>query len=311
MLKIGIVGMDKTALRHLRMMAGTGFTTTGIFAPQQPEARALCRKMNIRYFSDFNDLLQQSDAIDLASPLPEYYPLAAQTIRKSGHLFIENAVLPSPEEALRLIKLTGEARVIVQVNYPERHHPAYQAALPYISGPLYIEAQRHIAFTDQNKDLPVVMDLMMHDIDIVLSLAKANIRKVHATGVKVFNGTPDIVNANLEFDNGVVANLTANRIASKNIHRIKIYQRHARIQADFLKNRVKILRQKVSSAESPFVAEIKEPEAIPEDKLTLALTRFYNNIKHQKTPAVGLEDAYQNLKAAFLINDKIELLSRQ
>ncbi len=309
--KIGIVGMDKTALHHIQCMEAAGFVIAGIFDPLHPDTPLRCQQMNLRYFSDFDQLLQESDAIDLATPALEHYPLAVQTIKKSRHLFIESPVLSSPEEALQLIELTNEAHVIVQVNYPERYHPAYKATLSYLSGPLYIEAQRHIAFTDQNKDLPVVMDLMMHDIDIVLSIAKANIQKVHATGVRVFNGSPDIVNANLEFDNGVVANLTANRIASKNIRRVKFYQRHARIQADFLKNRVKVLRQKETAEKNPFVVEIEEPEATSEDKLTLALTDFYNNIRLQKTPAVSLEDAYQNLKAAFLINDKIELLSRQ
>jgi len=309
MLKIGIVGMDKTARHHIRVMADTGFTIAGIFAPQQSDARLFCQKMNIRYFSDFGQLLQEAEVVDLASPSPEYYPLAVQTIKKSRHLFLENAVLASPEEALQLIELTDEAHVIVQVNYPERYHPAYSTARAYVSDPLYIEAQRHIAFTTPNRSLPVVMDLMMHDIDIVLSLVKGNIRKVHATGVKVFNGTPDIVNANLEFDNGVVVNLTANRIASKNIRRIKLYQRHARIQADFLKNRVKVLRQKESSVEEPFI--VKEPKIIDQDKLTRSLLDFSNHIQLHKTPSVSLEDAYRNLKAAFLINDKIELLSRQ
>jgi predicted dehydrogenase len=303
MIKVGVTGTGETALRHLKVLqALKGFGISGIWDPA-PGAEVRCKKWGIPCFRHYEELLRNSDVIDLASLQTDHFLLASKAIKRSKHLFIDRTGFSSPEEVLRLIELSREADVKVQVHYPERFNPAYNASLPYLTNPLYIEAQRHTAFADENRNIPVVMELMMHDIDIILSIVKANIRTVHATGVNVFNGTPDIVNANLEFDNGVVANLTANRIAAKNIRRIKFYQHKGRVQTDFLKNRVKILRKQDNKL------HMKNLKTGHEDKLFLALSSFYDHLIRNKTPVTGLEHAYQNLKAAFLINEKIEMLS--
>lgn len=308
MIKIGVAGIDKISLNHLNAIQSlAGFQLSGIYDPHTENARELCERSGLKYFEDFGELLQNSDVIDIASPRLNHFPLAVDAIKKSKHLFMDSPVVSSPAEALQLINLSGEADVKVQVNYPERFNPAYTATLPYLTRPLYIEAQRHIAFDDQREEIPVVMDLMMHDIDIILSIVKANIRTVHATGVGVFNGSPDIVNANLEFDNGVVANLTANRIASKKIRRIKFYQYRARVQADFLKHRIKILRKQNEKIDDHFI--IKNLKAPKEDKLLLALSEFYQSLVQNKKPLVTLESTYQNLKAAFLIDEKVQMLA--
>jgi len=308
MIRIGVAGIDKTSLNHLNAIQSlAGFQLSGIYDPHTKNAPELCKKGGLNYFEDFGELLQNSDVIDIASPHLNHFPLAVDAIKKSKHLFIDSPVVSSPAEALQLINLSGEADVKVQVNYPERFNPAYTATLPFLTRPLYIEAQRHVAFNDQQKKVPIVMDLMMHDIDIILSIVKANIRTVHATGVGVFNGSPDIVNANLEFDNGVVANLTANRIASKNIRRIKFYQYQTRLQSDFLKHRIKILRKQNEKVDDRFL--IKNLKAPKEDKLLLALTEFYQSLSLNKKPFVNLDSTYQNLKAAFLIDEKVQMLT--
>ncbi len=307
MIKIGLVGIDETSENHLKAIRSIdGFMLSGVFDSHIKNARELCEKEGLAFFDDFGELLQNSEVIDIASPQMDHFPLASEAIKKSKHLFIDSPILSSPGEALRLIDLSKEADVIIQVNYPERFNPAYTAALPYLNNPMYIETQRHIAFSDQRQDIPVVMDLMMHDIDIVLSIVKANIRNVHATGVNVFNGSPDIVNANLEFDNGVVANLTANRIAAKNIRRIKFYQHQARVQADFLKCRIKIIEQQSKKTTNNFfIKNLKTPR---EDKLLLALHDFYSTLTKNLRPTVTLDSAYQNLKAAALIDEKVQML---
>ncbi len=308
MIKIGIAGIDETSLNHLKAVQSlAGFKLSGIYDSHTENARELCEKKGVNYFEDFGELLQNSDVINIASPHLNHFPLAVDAIKKSKHLFIEGPVLSSPTEALQLISLSREAGVRVQVNYPERFNPAYTATLPYLTRPLYIEAQRHAAFDERRKEIPIVMDLMMHDIDIILSIVKANIRTVHATGVSVFNGSPDIVNANLEFDNGVVANLTANRIATKNIRRIKFYQYQARLQTDFLKYQIKILRKQKDKIDDQFL--VKNLKAPKEDKLLLALSEFYRVLTQNKKPFVTLESAYQNLKTAFLIDEKVQMLA--
>jgi predicted dehydrogenase len=308
MIKIGVAGIDKISLNHLKAIRMVdGFRLSGIYDSHTENARELCEREGLNYFEDYGELLQKSDVIDIASPYMSHFQLAVRAIKKSKHLFIDSPVVSSPTEALQLINLSEEADVKVQVNYPERFNPAYTATLPYLSRPLYIEAQRHIAFDDRRKEVPVIMDLMMHDIDIVLSIVKANIRTVHATGVSVFNGSPDIVSANLEFDNGAVANLTANRIASKNIRRVKFYEHHVRVQADFLKHRIKILRKQNKKMEDRFL--IKNLKTPKEDKLILALGEFHEILLRNKKPSVNLESTYQNLKAAFLIDEKIQMLT--
>ncbi len=308
MIRIGVAGIDKTSLNHLKAIQSiAGFQISGVYDLLTENSRELCNKMGVTYFENFGELLKHADVIDIASPHLNHFPLAVEAIKKSKHLFMESPVVSSPTEALQLINLSEEADVKVQVNYPERFNPAYKATLPYLSHPMYIEAQRHIAFDDHRKEIPIVMDLMMHDIDMVLSIVKANIRTVHATGISVFNGTPDIVNANLEFDNGVIANLTANRIAAKNIRRIKFYQHRARVQADFLKLRIKILRKQNKKVDDQFL--INNLETPKEDKLLLALGAFYRSLTQNKKPLVTLESTYQNLKAAFLINEKVQMLT--
>ncbi len=308
MIKIGVVGIDEISLSHLKAIQSiAGFKLSGIYDSHSENARELCEKKRLKYFEDFGELLQNSDVINIASPHMNHFPLAVDAIKRSKHLFIDSSVVSSPTEALQLINLSREADVRVQVNYPERFNPAYTATLPYLTRPLYIEAQRHTAFDNRRKGIPIVMDLMMHDIDIILSIVKANIRTVHATGVSVFNGSPDIINANLEFDNGVVANLTANRIASKNIRRIRFYQYQSRLQTDFLKYQIKILRKQNEKIDDQFL--IRNLKAPKEDKLLLALGEFYQVLTQNKKPFVTLESAYQNLKAAFLIDEKVQLLA--
>ncbi len=308
MIKIGIAGTDQRSLQHLEALSSVpGFVISGVWGSNRARARRWGEKTGVKWHESFEGLLQNADVIDLTASCRNMFSLAAGAIKHSKHLFVDNPASFSPEETIKLIHLSGEAGVKVQMNYPERYNPAYSAALRFLSRPLYIEAQRHMAFSGENSSVPVVMDLMMHDIDIILSIVKANIRTVHARGVNVFNGTPDIVNVNLEFDNGVVANLTANRIAAKNIRRIKFYQYEARIQADFLKHRIKILRKQNSKVDNQFfIKDLSPPE---KNHLVQALSGFYRHITRHQSPVVSLDHAYENLKAAFLINEKLEMLT--
>ncbi len=310
MIKIGLAGTDEKSLQHLEALASVpGFHISGVWGcnGDKKSTARWCDKAGVNRYETFEHLLQNAEAVVLSSTLPDQFPLAVKAIKRSKHLFIDHPTLYSPEEILKLIHLSREAGVKVQMNYPERFNPAYSASLTYLSKPLYIEAQRHMAFSGKSSHVPVVTDLMMDDIDIILSIVKANIRTVHARGVDVFNGTPDIVNVNLEFDNGVVANLTANRIAAKNIHRIKFYQHKARIQADFLKHRIKILRKQNSKVNNTFmVKDLSPPE---KNHLVQALSRFFQHIARHKEPVISLDHAYENLKAALLINEKLEMLT--
>ncbi len=308
MVRIGVAGSNNCTAEHLRVLAGLPqFEVAGIWSANTPQAENICRKWRVRCFSDFGELLQHVDVIDMASPDTDHFSLAERSIKESKHLFIDNPRFQHPRQILELIELSKEAGIVAHVHYPEQYNPAYQASLPYLSKPLYIETQQHLAFAKQNSPSSVITQLMMHDIDLILRIVKANIRTARATAVNVFNGTPDIVNAHLEFDNGAVANLTANRIASKNIHRMKFYQHKRRIQADFLKYRIKILQEEKNHLSDQFTVKNLHPPK--ENKLRQSFSAFYEQLSGGKPEISGLDHTYQNLRTAWLINEKIELLT--
>ncbi len=309
MIRIGVAGYDEQSAEHLRVLATLpAYKVTGIWAPHTPEAEIWCKNRGLPCFEKFEDLLQQVDVIDLASARWDHFSLAVKTIKRSKALFIDTPFFTDPSQVLELIELSKEAGVMVHVHYPERYNPAYQASLPYLRKPLYIETRRHLALSGKNRPAsPDMTELMIHDIDIILRIVKANIRTVRATAVNVFNGSPDIVNAHLEFDNGAVASLTTNRIASKNIHRMKFYQHKGHIQADFLNHRIKILREENSRLSDKFSEHHLHPPA--GNKLRRSLSSFYKQLTRDKTPVSELDHTYQNLKTAWLINEKIEMLT--
>jgi predicted dehydrogenase len=306
MLKVGVVGDSHTLPDHLQAIQQLpGLQLTGLFASPTPAVRNTCQKLNLHFFEDFSHLLAHSDVIDFVTPLPDYYPLAVKAVKKSKSLFLRQAVFSSPEEVLQLSELASEADVCVQTYYPLRFHPVYTASHRLLSHPKYMEAQYHLAFSHKGQTVSVVNDLMMPDIDMVQSLAKANIRSVHASGVAVFNGTPDLVHAHLEFDNGVAATLTASRISVKDMHIVKFYQSRLRVQSDFLKSQVKELIKPGTEKASRFPVKGKK---VPESTYLLpALSDFYQAVIRHQSPSVTLDQVYQNLKTAFLINEKIKV----
>ncbi|MEJ2593939.1 MAG: Gfo/Idh/MocA family oxidoreductase [bacterium] len=321
MLKIGVLGvghLGKIHLNCIRMI--DDYELIGFYDPDPEKRREAETAFGISAFDSVSSLIDAADVVDIVTPTVSHFSCASEAIRKSKHVFIEKPIVTTPEEALELIELAGEAEVKVQVGHVERFNPAFGAVQEYLNRPMFIEAHRLSQFNPRGTDVPVVLDLMIHDIDIVISLVKSNIRKVHASGVNVVSDTPDIANARLEFENGAVANLTASRISLKNMRKTRIFQRDAYITVDFLDKISEVVRMDEIDQvpDDPFalVLDLGEnkkkkriyfdkPEVKPVNAIKEELASFKNSILNNTTPMVSIDDGYQALRIAQMIMDKI------
>jgi len=296
------------------------YELTGFYDPDDEKANKAVEEFGLKRFQDLSALINEVDVVDIVTPTISHFECASEAIKKSKHIFIEKPVVATPKEALDLIELASEADVKVQVGHVERFNPAFTAVKDEINKPMFIEAHRLSEFNPRGTDVPVVLDLMIHDIDIILSVVKSNIKKVNASGVAVVSDTPDIANARLEFDNGAVANLTASRISLKNMRKTRFFQRDAYITVDFLEKESEIVKMEEidEMPADPFAMildlgekkkkrriyfskpEVKEINAIKEE-----LESFNHSIMSNITPLVTIDDGYEALNLAQMILDKI------
>jgi predicted dehydrogenase len=320
-LKIGVLGAGHLGKIHLKLLQETeGFELVGFFDPDSNKCLEAEKLFGLPAFRSIEELIAASDVVDVVTPTLSHYDCAAMAIRNSKHVFIEKPVTNTVEEAEALIRLADEANVKVQVGHVERFNPAFIAAKPYCTQPMFIECHRLAQFNPRGTDVPVVLDLMIHDIDIILSLVNSNIKRISASGVAVVSDTPDIANARIEFANGCVANITASRISLKNMRKTRIFQRDAYIAVDFLKKKSEIVRlDDCDIASSPMdmfieladkkkrrirfeLPEIGETNAIQEE-----LKAFRDTINNGGQTAVTLLDGAAALKVAHQIVEKLQM----
>ncbi len=323
MLKIGVFGAGHLGKIHIRLILELKeeFELVGFYDPSDTAAGEVEKTYGQKRFENVQDLLDAVDCVDIVTPTLSHFELASQALRKSKHVFIEKPVTETVEEARALMGLAREADVKVQVGHVERFNPAFQAALPYFNKPMFIETHRLAQFNPRGTDVPVVLDLMIHDLDIILSVVKSGIKRISASGVAVVSDTPDITNARIEFDNGCVANLTASRISMKNMRKSRFFQKDAYISVDFLTKELEVVRlEDIQGEPTPFdivfdlgegkpikkiyfdKPEIGEINAIKEE-----LRTFHGSIVSDTVPVVSLEDGYTALDVAQKILDKLKL----
>lgn len=322
MLKIGVLGAGHLGKIHIRLIKELSdeYDLIGFYDPSDENARTAEEQFGIKRFGSVEELIEAVDCVDIVTPTIAHYECASLAIRKTKHVFIEKPVTETVEEAKSLMNLALEAGVKVQVGHVERFNPAFISALPYFNRPMFIETHRLAQFNPRGTDVPVVLDLMIHDLDIILSVVKSGIKRISASGVAVVSDTPDITNARIEFDNGCVANLTASRISMKNMRKSRFFQKDAYISVDFLAKELEVVRMETLEEEpSPFDVvfdmgngkpvkkiyfdkpQLEESNAIKEE-----LRTFANSINQNTTPIVSLEDGYQALDVAHQILDKLK-----
>lgn len=323
MLKIGVLGAGHLGKIHIRLIKELTdkYELIGFFDPNDENAAAVIDQFNIQRFDTLESLLEQVECVDIVTPTLSHFECASAAIRKTKHVFIEKPVTETTEEAKALMSLAIEADVKVQVGHVERFNPAFMAAHEYFNKPMFIETHRLAQFNPRGTDVPVVLDLMIHDLDIILSVVKSGIRRISASGVAVVSDTPDITNARIEFENGCVANLTASRISMKNMRKSRFFQKDAYISVDFLAKELEVVRmQDIDGEPNPFdivfdMGAGKPVKKILFDKPTIGelnaikeeLSTFADSINQNTTPIVPLEDGYNALDVAHQILEKIKL----
>ncbi|MEI6174827.1 MAG: Gfo/Idh/MocA family oxidoreductase [Bacteroidota bacterium] len=320
MLKIGVLGVGHLGKIHLKCIKEIAdFELVGFYDPDTVNADKIEAEFGIKKWSSLDDLIDAVDVVDIVTPTISHFECASKALKKCRHVFIEKPIVTSLEEARELIKIAGEANVKVQVGHVERFNPAFLAAESSFDRPMFIESHRLAQFNPRGTDVPVILDLMIHDIDIVLSVVKSNIKKISASGVAVVSDTPDIANARIEFDNGCVANLTASRISLKNMRKARFFQRDAYISVDFLKKELEVV--KISDVEKDvaplgFVLELgpgkgtkqinfEKPEIKPLNAIKAELESFHSAIINNTVPPVTINDGYSALELAHKIIEKI------
>jgi predicted dehydrogenase len=320
-MKIGVIGTGHLGKIHLKCLKEIPeLLISGIYDINKEIAAKTSNDFGIKNYENIDELIDNSDIIDIVTPTLSHFDIAVKALKKSKHIFIEKPLTETVEEARILLDLKKEANVKVQVGHVERFNPAFQAALPYFSQPMFIESHRLAQFNPRGTDVSVVLDLMIHDIDIILSVVKSTIKRISASGVAVVSDTPDITNARIEFDNGCVANLTASRISLKSMRKSRFFQKDAYISVDFLKKEAGIVRIKEIKGEPDPLAmtinlgekglkqifiespEINETNAIKEE-----LKSFYNSIIDNTTPLVSIDDGFHALDVANKIIEKLKL----
>ena len=235
MLKIGVLGAGHLGKIHIKLLLELSdkYEFVGFFDPSDENAKSAIETYNVKRFESIESILDAVDCIDIVTPTLSHFSCASSALRSSKHVFIEKPVTETVDEARKLINLAEEAGVKVQVGHVERFNPAFQAALPHFNKPMFIETHRLAQFNPRGTDVPVVLDLMIHDLDAILSVVKSPVKRISASGVSVVSDTPDIANARIEFENGCVANLTASRISMKNMRKSRFFQKDAYISVDF------------------------------------------------------------------------------
>jgi predicted dehydrogenase len=325
MLKIGVFGSGHLGKIHIRLLLELTeqFEVVGFYDPSDANAEEVIEKFQLKRFPSMQELLDAVECVDIVTPTLTHAELASLALRNSKHVFIEKPVTETVDEARSLMGLAREANVKVQVGHVERFNPAFQAAVPFLTKPMFIETHRLAQFNPRGTDVPVVLDLMIHDLDIILSVVKSGVKRISASGVAVVSDTPDITNARIEFDNGCVANLTASRISMKNMRKSRFFQKDAYISVDFLTKELEVVRMETVEGEpNPLdivfdMGEGKPVKKIYFDKPDIGeinaikeeLNSFHDSIVNDTTPLVSLEDGFRALDVAQQILDKLKSTS--
>ncbi len=316
-LKAGVLGAGHLGKIHLRLLQQSEhFELIGFYDPSKENASAVSKEFGYKAFDTIDQLLLEVDVVDIVTPTLSHFDCAQQAIASGKHVFIEKPITKTFEEASALRDMAKEHQVRGQVGHVERFNPAFTAVKEAIQSPMFIETHRLAEFNPRGTDVPVVLDLMIHDIDIILSVVDSKVKNIQASGISVISETPDIANARIEFENGCVANLTASRISMKNMRKSRFFQKDAYISVDFLEKKSELVRMK-EAPENPgdFDMILQNAEGVKKQILfenpTVAnnnaildeLDSFAHAIRTNSTPVVSLSQGAEALRVAQQIID--------
>ncbi len=317
MLKIGVFGVGHLGKFHLNNWKEIpGVEIVGFYDPNDGTAKEVEEKYQLTRFSDAEALMDSCDAIDVVTPTDYHFDCCEKAIKKGKHVFVEKPLAHTMEQARQLVKLVEESGVKFQVGHVERFNPAFLAIKNMPLNPMFIEVHRLAQFNPRGTEVSVILDLMIHDIDIILSIVKSDVKSISASGVGVLTETPDIANVRIEFDNGCVANLTSSRISMKKMRKVRLFQKDSYIGIDFLNKKTEIIKLKEAQDENVFAFDIETPggkktiamanPVIPEvNAIKMELIEFKNAIQNNTKTIVSEIDGLMAMDVAHQILKKI------
>lgn len=317
MLKIGVFGVGHLGKFHLNNWKDiAGVEIVGFHDTNDETAREVAESYQLTRFENADDLINACDAVDIVVPTDHHFELCEKAIRQGKHVFVEKPLAHTMEEARQLVQLSQESGIKFQVGHVERFNPAFLAIKDLELQPMFIEVHRLAQFNPRGTEVSVILDLMIHDIDIVLSLVKSDVKNIYASGVGVMTDTPDIANVRIEFDNGCVANLTSSRISMKKMRKVRLFQKDAYIGIDFLNKKSEVIRLKQGVDDNVFAFDIETPTGtktiamsnprVPEvNAIRLELEEFCKAIMNNTRPVVSVDDGYMAMDVAHQILEKI------
>jgi len=317
MLKIAVFGTGHLGKFHLNNWKEIeGVELVGFFDPNDENAKVIEETYQLKRFLDPSALMDACDAVDIVAPTIHHFELCKMAIRKGKHVFVEKPLANTMDEARELVKLAKESNLKFQVGHVERFNPAFLALKDYSLKPMFIEVHRLAEFNPRGTDVSVVLDLMIHDIDIILHLVNSNVSYISANGVAVMSDTPDIANVRIEFDNGCVANLTSSRISLKKMRKIRLFQKDAYIGIDFLDKKTEIIRLNQPDDKNDFSFDIEtnhgtksigisNPKIEAVNAIKMELQCFKDAIVNNHETPVTIIDGFRAMEVAHLILEKI------
>jgi predicted dehydrogenase len=312
MLKAGVLGAGHLGKIHLRLLnQSEKYKLVGFYDADVENGKNVEKEFGYKFFKTIEELIDAVDVVDIVTPTLSHYDCALQAIEKNKHIFIEKPITNSVEEAESIRVLLAKHNLKGQVGHVERFNPAFIAVKNHIHDPMFIETHRLAEFNPRGTDVPVVLDLMIHDIDIILSVVKSKVKHISASGVSVISDTPDIANARIEFENGCVANLTASRISLKNMRKSRFFQKDAYISVDFLEKKCEVVKMK-DAPQNPgdFDMVLQNAEGVKKqiyfdnpsitnnNAILDELETFADAIKNDTKPVVTLHDGTEALRVA-------------
>ena len=315
MIKAGVLGAGHLGKIHLRLLQSSErFELIGFFDPNKKNTQSLAKEKGYTAFESETDLIKACDMVDIVTPTIYHHQNAINAINQGKHIFIEKPIANSVAEANEISFLARKRGVLGQVGHVERYNPAFKAIKDVVTQPKFIESHRLAEFNPRGTDVPVVLDLMIHDIDVLLSVVDAEVKTVSASGVAVISNTPDITNARIEFQNGCVANLTASRISLKKMRKTRFFQKNAYIAVDFLEKKVEVVKMKSAPEKPEDFALILEnaqgdkkqiyfenPQIEDTNAILEELEDFASAIQNNNPVAISLENGTQALELAYQI----------
>ncbi len=317
MLKVGVFGVGHLGKFHLNNWKEMeGVKLVGFFDPNNENAKIAAEQYGIKRFMDEDKLMDACDIIDVITPTDHHFSICMQAIRKGKHVFVEKPLAHTIQEGRDLVKMVREANVKMQVGHVERFNPAYLSIKELNLNPMFIEVHRLAQFNPRGTEVSVILDLMIHDIDIILNLVKSDVKHISASGVAVMTETPDIANVRIEFNNGCVANLTSSRISMKKMRKMRLFQKDAYIGIDFLEKKTEIIKLKQPEDSNVFSFDIEtqhgkktlaiaNPSIQPLNSIKLELESFVDAILNNKPTVVSEIDGFLAMEVAHKILEKI------